>query len=180
MKMTMAVLMGVAICVIDPDVLGWNARLVADGHLTARATIVDEMGRAVGEAGFQQTPNGVLLRVSVRDIKPGAHAFHIHELGRCETPTFDSAGGHFAPDGRDHGPLDLNGPHAGDLPNVYIPANGQLVFERFVDRVTLESGERSLHDEDGSSLVFHAAADDYQSQPSGNAGARIACGVITR
>jgi Cu-Zn family superoxide dismutase len=178
MKVTIAVLMG-AICVIGPDVPGVHARLVADGHLTARATMVDETGRAVGEARFQQTLNGILLRVSLRQIAPGIHALHIHELGRCGTPTFDSAGGHLAPDGRNHGRLDVNGPHAGDLPNLHVPADGELVVELFVERVTLAAGERSLHDEDGSSLVLHANADDYQSQPSGNAGARIACGVIT-
>jgi Cu-Zn family superoxide dismutase len=147
--------------------------------MTARAAIEDASGATVGDAILRQTPNGVLLKVDLRGVMPGIHAFHIHDTGRCEPPTFQSAGGHFAPDGREHGFFDKAGPHAGDLPNAHVLANGDLSFEYIVPRVTLTPGP-SLFDDNGSALVFHSEPDDYRTDPAGDAGDRIACGEIMR
>jgi Cu-Zn family superoxide dismutase len=149
--------------------------------LTARAAMLDSAGRNVGDAVLTQTPHGVLLKVDLRGVKPGIHGFHIHQTGRCDPPTFESANGHFAPNGHQHGFLDDTGPHAGDLPNVHVLASGDLSVEYLVGNVTLQAGDAgALLDGDGSALVMHAGADDYHTNPAGAAGARIVCGVVMR
>lgn len=148
--------------------------------LTASASVVDTQGRNVGEARFQQTPHGVLMMLELKNATPGVHALHIHGVGRCEAPSFESAGDHFAPSARQHGFLNAKGPHAGDLPNITVPASMQLTVEHLVTDVTLEPGTRSLLDSDGSTIVIHAGKDDYTTDPTGNSGDRIACGRIVR
>lgn len=147
---------------------------------TARSVLKDPSGAAVGDAFFRETPNGVLVKVDLVNIPGGIHGFHIHEHGRCEEPSFESAGGHFGPDQSVHGFFNDDGPHAGDLPNIHVPASQRLSFELILDQVTLGSGIRSLLEAEGSALVVHADADDYHTDPAGHAGKRIACGVITR
>ena len=148
--------------------------------LTARAALVDTSGKTIGDALLRETPNGVLLQVDLASAEAGVHAFHIHETGRCDRPAFESAGGHFAPGGAEHGLLNAKGPHAGDLPNVHVPRDGRLSFEYLIARVTLRPGDRSLLDADGSALVMHRDRDDYTTDPAGSAGDRIACGVVMR
>jgi Cu-Zn family superoxide dismutase len=148
--------------------------------VNATAKLADANGRSVGEALLQQTPHGVLIRVELRDVSPGVHALHIHEVGRCDAPSFESAGPHFAPSGQKHGFLHRDGPHAGDLPNVAVPSTKQETVEHFVAGVTLDAGPRSLLDANGSAIVIHARQDDYTSDPAGNAGDRIACGRIVQ
>jgi Cu-Zn family superoxide dismutase len=147
---------------------------------TATADLRDGDGRPVGTATLVETPrSGVLLRVAVHDLPPGTHAFHIHETGSCEAPDFTSAGGHYDPHGHAHGVLHGEGAHAGDLLNVVITESGASEFERLAVGVTLHpDGAGSLLDADGSAIVIHAGADDYESQPSGAAGSRIVCGVV--
>lgn len=147
---------------------------------TARAALKDASGAAVGEAFLRETPNGVLMKVDLVGIPAGIHAVHVHEHGRCEAPSFESAGGHFAPEPSEHGYFDEAGPHAGDLPNIHVPASTRLTFEVIQHQVTLASGARSLLEGDGTTLVVHADADDYHTEPAGEAGTKIACGVITR
>ena len=147
---------------------------------TAKATIKDAKGVTLGDATLRETPNGVLLSVDLQNVPAGPHAFHIHTTGLCEAPTFMTAGGHFAPGGTKHGLMAQAMPHAGDLPNLHVAADGKLSFEVLASNVTLAAGPRSLLDADGSALVLHATADDYVSDPAGNAGGRIACGVITK
>jgi len=147
---------------------------------TATATMKDAMGKTVGTVTLRDTPAGVLLKVDLTGVPPGGHAFHIHTTGQCEAPMFTSAGGHFAPGGTHHGFLTPTGPHAGDLPNVFVAADGKLSFEAIAKDVTLAAGPRSLFDADGSAVVLHATVDDYSTDPAGNAGARLACGVITK
>lgn len=144
-----------------------------------RVELKNAGGRTIGDAQLRETPHGVLLKVDLKNADPGTHAFHIHETGRCEGPTFESAGGHFAPGESGHGFLDDPRPHAGDLPNVHVPEDGKLSIEFLVEDVTLGSASHSLLDRDGSALVMHAKADDYRTDPAGAAGDRIACGVIT-
>ena len=145
---------------------------------TASAPIKDAQGKEVGSANLMQTPRGVLINLSVKGLPPGEHAFHVHAVGKCEPP-FTSAGGHFNPDNKKHGLMANDGAHAGDMPNLHIPQNGDLTVEVLNAAVTLDKGKpNSLLDSDGSALVIHAGTDDYKSDPTGDAGGRIACGVV--
>jgi Cu-Zn family superoxide dismutase len=145
---------------------------------SAKALFKDAGGKDVGSAALMQTPAGVLIKLSVKGLPAGEHAFHVHGVGKCEPP-FTSAGGHFNPGGKKHGIMAADGHHAGDLPNLHIPANGELVVEVLNAAVTLEKGKaNSLFGPQGTSLIIHAGKDDYKTDPTGEAGGRIACGVV--
>jgi Cu-Zn family superoxide dismutase len=146
----------------------------------AKAVLVDTQGKKVGEASLSETPQGVKIVLKVENLPPGLHAFHIHEKGVCGTPDFQSAGGHFNPLGKKHGLKNPQGPHAGDLPNLNVGADGRGSLEAVATQVTLKAGKNSLFQPGGTSLVIHAQPDDDMTDPAGNAGARIACGVITK
>lgn len=143
----------------------------------ANSKIEDSDGNVVGAATLQQTPAGVLLRVTFSGLPPGTHGFHIHETGTCEPPSFKSAGGHLMESGSSHGYLSEDGPHLGDMPNIHVPDSGALELEVLTGVTDMD---KQLFDDDGAALVIHQDADDYRSQPSGAAGPRIACGVIER
>ncbi|WP_285614502.1 superoxide dismutase family protein [Pseudobacillus badius] len=137
-------------------------------------------GKKVGIAQLKQTDKGVSIQVEASDLPPGEHGFHLHETGKCDAPGFESAGGHFNPGKASHGMNHEKGPHAGDLPNLTVGKDGKVKAEMVAEHVTLNSGKaHSLFDEDGSALVIHEKADDGKSQPAGDAGTRIACGVIS-
>lgn len=145
---------------------------------TATANLQNQEGQDVGTVELTQTPTGVHIVATLTNLPAGEHGFHIHETGTCEGD-FTSAGGHYNPGGAEHGYHSEGGPHAGDLPNIHVPESGELTVEYVNDRVSLEEGgEGALRDDDGSAIVIHANPDDYQSQPAGDAGPRIACGVI--
>jgi superoxide dismutase, Cu-Zn family len=149
------------------------------GTPNALAVLINAQGDSVGQATFRETPGGVQIMVSARGLPPGERAIHLHETGQCDPPTFQSAGGHFAPMDRAHGFEHPQGPHAGDLRNITIGADGALRQEFLNERITLREGQpNSILDGDGTALVIHAEPDDYVSQPSGDAGDRIACGVV--
>jgi len=143
----------------------------------ASAVLKDAQGNEVGSATLTALPNGVLIGLDLTAIPAGEHAFHIHAVGTCEPPDFKSAGPHFNPEEDKHGLMNPAGPHAGDMPNIEVPDSGKLQIEVLNQMVHLDDG---LFDQDGSALVIHAGADDYKTDPAGNAGDRIACGVITQ
>jgi Cu-Zn family superoxide dismutase len=145
---------------------------------TASAPLKDAQGKEVGSANLTQTPRGVLINIAVKGLPPGEHAFHVHAVGKCEPP-FTTAGGHFNPDTKKHGLLAADGAHAGDMPNLHIPQSGDLTIEVLNAAITLEKGKpNSVFDADGSALIVHAGSDDYKTDPTGEAGGRIACGVV--
>jgi Cu-Zn family superoxide dismutase len=144
------------------------------GNLTLRSAA----GESVGDVSVRETATGVLMTIRLRGVAAGVHGLHVHEVGRCEPPSFESAGAHFNPTDAPHGFHQAKGPHLGDLPNVHVEQGGGLEVEVFAKGMTLKPGETSLMDKDGSAIVVHAGADDYTSDPAGESGDRIACGVI--
>jgi superoxide dismutase, Cu-Zn family len=148
---------------------------------THKVDFVDTKGQPAGTAELTESPNGVLVKADLRNVPPGEHAFHLHETGVCDPQSgFRSAGGHYGPGGAQHGYLVEQGPHAGDMPNQFAEESGRLRAEAILPMVTFEGGSAPMFDQDGSALVLHAGVDDYQSQPAGDAGDRIACAVVKR
>jgi Cu-Zn family superoxide dismutase len=144
------------------------------------ATLADTNGKAIGVVQLHQDSTGVVqVLVEAAGLAPGSHGIHVHETGKCEGPAFASAGAHFNPDTKkQHGLSNPAGPHAGDLPNLDVAANGTAVYKQATDRISLTAGATNIFDADGTALVIHAAADDQVTDPSGNSGARIACAVV--
>ncbi|MBI3637097.1 MAG: superoxide dismutase family protein [Candidatus Rokubacteria bacterium] len=156
------------------------ATATTGGGATATAEMKNANGQTVGTATFTEVSGGVRVVLEARDLPPGEKGVHIHAVGKCDPPQFTTAGGHFNPAGKQHGTLNPQGPHAGDLPNIVIGANGTGRLETFTDRVALSAGANSLFDADGSALVIHASPDDFKTDPTGNSGGRIACGLIVK
>ena len=150
----------------------------ATAATSARADMRSATGQQLGVVTLTQTANGLLIVGDLNGLPPGTHGFHFHTVGKCD-PTFEAAGGHFNPTAKQHGMRNPAGYHGGDLPNVNVPADGMLRVEAFTNAVSLSDNNR-LFDADGSTIMLHALADDYSSDPSGASGARIACGVIQR
>jgi Cu-Zn family superoxide dismutase len=145
---------------------------------SASAELMDAQGKVVGKATIKAAKGGVEMTVQMSGLPAGEHALHIHSVGKCEAPAFTSAGPHFNPEGKKHGTMNPEGHHAGDLPNFVVAANGKGKWKGIVEGVTLAEGKNSLFHPDGTAVVVHEKADDHKSDPAGNAGARIACGVI--
>jgi Cu-Zn family superoxide dismutase len=162
-------------------VLGLAGPATAQDVQKASANIIDADGKALGTATLTQTPHGVLIALDLKGVPAGEHAFHVHEKGVCDAAgKFASAGGHYNPGKKQHGYMMSGGSHGGDMPNQFVGADGMLKANVINTGVTLGSGTGTLFGGDGTALVLHAKADDYKSQPSGDAGGRIACGVIKK
>jgi len=163
---------------------GWALLLVSlafgKSAATAQANLSNSKGETVGTAKLKETSKGVRVTLEVSNLSPGVHGFHIHAVGQCEAPDFKSAGGHFNPEGKKHGWDNPDGHHAGDLQNLTVDAKGKAKVTVVVPGVTLGDGPNSLFHPQGTALVIHANPDDMKTDPAGNAGARIACGVITK
>lgn len=150
------------------------------GSPTAHADFVSAQGQKIGTATFSQTDSGVEIKLDVSQLPSGTHGIHVHSVGKCEGPDFKSAGGHLNPEGKKHGTENPEGPHAGDMSNIEVGSDGQAHTTIIAKGVTLGSGPNSLFHDGGTALVIHEKADDYKTDPSGNSGNRIACGVIQK
>jgi len=140
----------------------------------------DGQGKDAGTATLSSATGGVKIKLNLHGLTPGEHGLHVHQAAKCEGPDFKSAGGHFNPDGKHHGLQNAEGPHAGDVPNFKADAKGNAKVTVTAPNVTLSDGPHSVFTGGGTSLVVHAKADDGKTDPSGNSGDRIACGVITK
>jgi Cu-Zn family superoxide dismutase len=144
---------------------------------TAKAMVKDAQGKDVGEVTLEQTAQGVVVKGTLMNLPAGQHAFHIHETGKCDAPDFKTAGGHFNPSKKAHGMMAPKGKHHGDLPNLHVGQDGRVQFDIFAQAgLTL----KQLFDKDGSAVMVHTKEDDYFTDPTGDAGGRIACGVVEK
>lgn len=168
----------VAICLCLGAVGSPAPAAAAATVMVAEAVLHGPGGEVLGRAQLSALSHGVRIRLEVQGLEPGSKAFHVHETGTCTAPDFTSAGGHFNPDDADHGFHGAAGPHAGDMPNLWVGEDGRGRVEVINERVRLDDGPRGLFRKGGTALVIHAGPDDYASQPAGAAGPRIACGVI--
>ncbi len=160
--------------------LSLPAGALAADATSARAMLKDAKGQQVGTATFTGAEGGVKLTVEVKGLPPGSHGIHVHGAGKCEAPEFKSAGPHFNPSHKKHGLESPEGHHAGDLPNITVGADGKGTFSATLEGVALGQGTTSLLNTEGTALVIHAGPDDGKTDPAGNSGARIACGVIEK
>ncbi|TKD52019.1 superoxide dismutase family protein [Sphingomonas baiyangensis] len=155
-------------CAMNDGMTGGDAAAVAD--------LTTANGQAVGRATASESNGNIVVSLDARNMPPGVHAVHVHTTGRCDAPGFESAGGHWNPTNAQHGTQNPAGPHAGDMPNVTIAADGSGSGQFTLPAGTLDG----MFDADGSAFIVHAGADDLRTDPSGNAGGRIACGVFRR
>jgi len=140
----------------------------------------DAKGQTVGTATIQAEKQGVTVKLNLKNLAPGKHALHFHQNAKCEAPDFKSAGPHFNPESKKHGLLNPEGHHAGDMQNFTAAADGTAKATVVDKDVTLGDDSHSLFSNGGTALMIHAKADDMKTDPAGNAGDRIACGMITK
>jgi Cu-Zn family superoxide dismutase len=149
-----------------------------EGPQAAATQLRDGGGRTIAAASVTAMGDALRVRVEAAGVAAGIYGIHIHSVGRCDPPGFESAGPHWNPSDRLHGRDNPRGQHAGDLPNLLVGTDGRGSFEFTVPGASLSGGPRRLLDADGAAVVLHARSDDYRTDPSGNSGARIACGVL--
>ena len=153
--------------------------LAAPTNQRAQAGLLDKDGKAVGSATFDEDRVGLRVELRVVGLSEGLHGVHVHAVGKCEGPEFTTAGGHFNPASKVHGTLSTNGPHAGDLGNVEVKKDGTGLLSVLTPHLSLVPGaSTNVAGSGGLAIVVHAQADDEKTDPSGNSGARIACGLI--
>ncbi|SRR5258707_1165933 len=147
---------------------------------TAHADLINSQGEKVGTATLTESKKGVQVTIDASKLPPGEHGFHFHTAGKCDPPDFKTAEGHFNPEGKKHGFKNPEGPHAGDMKNVKVGGDGTLKVKVVDATVTLREGKNSLFQPSGTSIVMHEKIDDYVTDPAGNSGNRIVCGVISK
>jgi Cu-Zn family superoxide dismutase len=155
---------------------GTGAEAPPAASRVATATLMTAAGKQVGKATIREVDGGLSVSVEARDLSPGMHGAHLHTVGKCDAPDFASAGGHWNPTGMKHGSMNPQGPHEGDMPNLMIGADGRGTLTARIAGASFDS----LMDADGAAMVIHAAPDDLKTDPAGNSGARLACGVLAK
>jgi len=157
-----------------------SSAFCAAAQKTVKVDMKDGMGGSVGTAELSPAPKGVSIKLNLMNLPPGMHGIHVHAVAKCEGPAFTTAGGHLNPDMKHHGLDNPDGPHAGDMPNVTVAADGTAKATIVAPGVTMGDDPHSIFSNGGTALVIHASADDEKTDPAGNAGARIACGTIAK